>query len=114
MQLLIPAMFFTFYFIKKNKPGFQIALFWFGESMMNVSVYASDARTHALPLLGGNKTYHDWTWMLSRLDLMAYDTLIGDIFYYSGIVCFIIVFFAPLIIKPENKSARTADIDLNL
>lgn len=114
MQMLIPAMFLIYYIFHRNKLGFQLSLFWLGENMMNISVYAADARAHALPLLGGNKVYHDWTWMLSRLDLMAYDTLIGDIFYYSGVVCFIIVLIAPMIIKKKEKEEERIELDLNI
>jgi hypothetical protein len=112
MQMIIPSMFFILYIIKRNRLGFQLSLFWLGENLMNISMYAADARTHRLPLLGGNKTYHDWTWMLSRLDLMAYDTLIGDLFYYTGVVCFIIVLFAPIIIKEKETEQVKLNLDL--
>jgi hypothetical protein len=114
MQMLLPAMYVGFYIFKRNKLGFQLSLFWLGENMMNISVYAADARAHVLPLLGGKNVYHDWTWMLSRLDLMAYDTLIGDLFYYSGALCFVIVLIAPLIIRKKEKEAEPVNLDLNL
>ena len=79
---------------------------------MNVSVYASDARARKLPLLGGNKVYHDWTWMLSRLDLMAYDTLIGDLFFYAGVICFLILLAAPLYIKKKEVYKNPVDLEL--
>ena len=66
---------------------------------MNISVYAADARERALPLLGGNKVYHDWHWMLSRLNILEYDDIIGMMFYLTGIVCFLISFLIPLFYK---------------
>lgn len=114
MQMIIPSLFLVYYFIHRNKLGFQLSLFWLGENLMNISVYAADARAHKLTLLGGKGVYHDWTWLLSHMDLMAYDTLIGDIFYYSGVVCFIIVLIAPLIIKKKEYSGERIELDLKI
>lgn len=114
MQMLIPAMFIVYYIIHRSRFGFQLSLFWLGENLMNISVYAADARAHALPLLGGSKVYHDWTWLLSHMDLMEYDTLIGDIFFYAGVICFIIVLIAPIIIKKKKEITSHADLDLNI
>ncbi len=73
MQLIIPSMFIIYYLIKKKKFGTQIFLVWLGENLMNISVYAADARTQKLPLLGGNKVYHDWTWLLSQTGMLEQD-----------------------------------------
>jgi hypothetical protein len=113
MQMILPSLFLVYYIWHRHKLGFQLSLFWLGENLMNISVYASDARAHRLPLIGKN-TYHDWTWMLSRLDLMAYDTLIGDIFYYAGVVCFVIVLIAPIIIKKKEADNSRIELDLNI
>jgi hypothetical protein len=114
MQMILPSLFIGYYIYHRNKLGFQISLFWLGENLMNISVYASDARAHKLPLIGGKGVYHDWTWMLSHADLMAYDTLIGDIFYYTGVLCFVVVLIAPLIIKKKELSENRIELDLKL
>lgn len=112
MQIIIPSLFAAYYSYHRNKPGFQFSMLWLGESLMNISVYAADARARQLPLLGGNKVYHDWTWMLSRLDLMAYDTLIGSIFFYAGVICFAVLLAAPLLIKKKEVYKNPVDLDL--
>lgn len=104
MQMILPSLFLIYYSVHRNKIGFQCSLFWLGENLMNISVYAADARARVLPLLGGNKVYHDWTWMLSRLNLLEEDILIGEIFFYTGVICFIVVFLAPLIIKKKSHN----------
>jgi len=111
MQMIIPSMFLIFYLVHKQKILFQLSLFWLGENLMNISVYAADARAHLLPLLGGNKVHHDWTYILNKLDIIEYDALVGDIFFYAGVVCFIFVFLAPLYIKQKEK---TKDVELDL
>ncbi len=111
MQIILPSLFLGYYFYHRHKLGFQLSLFWLGENLMNISVYAADARARVIPLLGGNKVYHDWAWMLGRLDILEYDTLIGDLFYYAGVICFIIVLIAPLIIKKKDAAGQ---VNLNL
>ena len=42
-----------------------LVLFWVGESILNVSVYAGDSLALQLPLLGGEDSIHDWNYLLS-------------------------------------------------
>jgi len=70
-QVIVPAV-FAFYFYYQQKPfSCALLLFLAGESLVNVSVYAADARLMQLPLLGGDDSIHDWNWMLDRLNLLA-------------------------------------------
>jgi len=110
MQIIIPSMFVIYYWIKRKKVWTQIFLVWLGENLMNISVYAADARAQRLPLLGGNKVYHDWTWLLSQTGLLEQDQIVGNIFYGTGILTFIIVLLIPLLLK----EIKPANIDLNL
>jgi len=110
MQIIIPSMFVVYYFLTKKKFLTQIFLMWLGENFFNISVYASDARSKKLPLLGGNKVYHDWNYLLSKTGLLEYDLLIGKIFIALGLICFLVVLFIPIIIKNE----KPVNLDLNL
>jgi len=109
MQIIIPSMFIVYYFIKKITLGAQIFLVWLGQNFFNISVYAADAQAQKLPLLGGNKVYHDWTYILSKLNILAYDKTIGNVFVFIGVIMFIAALAAPLLIKKEDKT-----INLNL
>jgi hypothetical protein len=110
MQIIIPSMFVVFYWIKKKTFPAQLFLVWLGENLINISVYASDARVRKLPLLGGNKVYHDWNYLLQTTGLIEYDTLIGNIFYGFGIIVFVVALLMPVFIKKY----QSAQIDLNL
>jgi len=110
MQIIIPSMFIIYYLIKRKKFGTQIFLVWLGENLMNISVYAADARAQKLPLLGGNKVYHDWTWLLSKTGLLEQDQLVGNIFYGTGILMFLIALLLPLFLRETEQ----ANIDLNI
>lgn len=110
MQIIIPSMFVVYYFVKKSKFGAQAFLVWLGQNLFNISVYAADARAHKLPLLGGNKVYHDWTYILNKLGLIEYDLVIGNIFVSLGLAAFVVALIVPLLIKDKQR----IEIDLKL
>ena len=69
-QVIVPLV-FAGYFYFNNKPySSALVLFWAGESLLNVSVYAADSVAMQLPLLGGDNSIHDWNFMLDRLGLL--------------------------------------------
>ena len=109
-QILIPGMFVVYYGNNRKKVMTQIFLIWLGENLMNISVYAADARAQQLPLLGGNRVYHDWTYLLTQTNLLEYDKTVGQIFYWLGVVMFLVAFLMPLFLK-QYKEAK---IDLEL
>lgn len=104
MQIILPVIFTYYFYSNKKRFGVQVSVLWLGQNLMNIAVYAADARVRKLPLLGGSKVYHDWHWMLGRLGVLEYDTLIGHIFYGMGIVMFITSFLMPLIIRDYEVS----------
>lgn len=110
MQIILPGIFMIYFITNKKRFGLQLSIVWLGENLMNIAVYAADARSQALPLLGGNKVYHDWNWMLSRLGWLQYDKLIGDIFYYGGVLAFVIAILAPLYFKVYKTSKVNLDL----
>ncbi|MBD8525873.1 hypothetical protein [Pseudomarimonas arenosa] len=48
---------------------------WFFENFRYVALYLGDARTQALPLVGGGE--HDWAYLLGHWGLLEYDTRIA-------------------------------------
>jgi len=102
MQILIPGMFVVFYIIKEKRFGAQVFMIWLGENLINISVYAADARAKALPLLGGERVYHDWNYLLAEINMLEYDQTFGAVFYGAGIFFFILSFFLPLFVKNNN------------
>ncbi|MBX3006428.1 MAG: hypothetical protein KF816_00235 [Melioribacteraceae bacterium] len=110
MQIIIPGMFIVYYFIHKKIFMAQIFLIWLAQNLINISVYAADARAKKLPLLGGNKVYHDWAYLLGELNLLEYDKVVGGVFFYSAIIVFFIVLLLPLYFNDEKR----IDLDLKI
>jgi hypothetical protein len=86
MQVLIPAVVVVYFALHRQHYSAAVTLFWVGQSLFNVSVYARDARRRALPLLGGEETLHDWGYILGKLNLLLWDQAVGNLIYTLGLV----------------------------
>lgn len=81
-QVIMPAAFVGYFVWKQSYYSAAIVLFWVGQSILNVFVYAQDAVTMLLPLVGGG--IHDWNWMLERLGLLGYTKPIAGMIRLVG------------------------------
>lgn len=87
-QVIVPAVFFG-YFIYQRKPfSASIVLFWVGQSILDVYVYASDAVVMQLPLLSGltgaEGGFHDWNYLLTETGLLGSTKTIAKMLRFSG------------------------------
>ncbi|HVQ36934.1 MAG TPA: hypothetical protein VMS31_05350 [Pyrinomonadaceae bacterium] len=69
-QVIMPALFVGYFWYNGKYYSAALVLFWVGESILNVSVYAGDSVALQLPLLGGQDSMHDWNYLLSSLNLL--------------------------------------------
>jgi hypothetical protein len=69
-QVVVPAVFVAYFYWRGQAYSAALVLFWVGESLLNVSVYAGDALKLQLPLLGGDDSIHDWNHLLSMTGLL--------------------------------------------
>jgi hypothetical protein len=76
-QVIVPMVFAGYFLYKGNQYAGALVLFWSGESLLNVSVYAADSVVMQLPLLGGNDSMHDWNYMLDHLNLLRQTSTIA-------------------------------------
>jgi hypothetical protein len=97
LQLIIPV-FAVFNFYRQND-FFAIALSfgWLSTNLFSVATYAADARKMELPLVtpfGSDNVVHDWDYLLSTLNILQYDQLVGQLFrllaVISMLVCFVL------------------------
>lgn len=83
-QVLVPAVFIGYFFLRREFFSSSLLLFWFGESLVNVSIYAGDALKMELPLLGGDGTIHDWNYLLGHVGLLGSAPLVSFIIFMCG------------------------------
>lgn len=81
-QLLIPAVCLVHLKRRGANLGWQLCLFWLGQSLLNVSIYAGDAVKQALPLAGGGE--HDWNYLLTELGLISHPEGVARLIFLAG------------------------------
>lgn len=60
-----------------------MTLFWTGQSLADVAIYAADGRARALPLLAEG-LIHDWSYILGRLGLLQSAETVGRLLFALG------------------------------
>ena len=94
MQIIIPLLLLIIFYKSFMPKGMQASFFLLGHSFINISVYATDARTQALPLLGNGK--HDWAYLLNEMNLLNFDLEVGYFFFGLAILSFIVAILLPV------------------
>jgi len=89
-QVIMPALFVGYFAYHSKFYSAALVLFWVGESILNVSVYAGDSLALQLPLLGGQDSVHDWNYMLSALSLLPHTALIAGTIRALGTIAIVL------------------------
>jgi hypothetical protein len=92
-QVIMPALFVGYFWYHEKYYSAAMVLFWVGESVLNVSVYAGDSLALQLPLLGGEDTVHDWNYMLSASNLLQSTKTIAGVIRALGTVTIFLACF---------------------
>jgi hypothetical protein len=85
-QVLAPVL----WYIVARREGSSlsnVALFFTGVSIVDVSVYVKDAAVLQLPLIGGlSKAHHDWRNLLNGWEMIDEAFLLGEILFWMGML----------------------------
>lgn len=94
-QLLLPGLFVYQGVYWNHRAGTQLALLLLGQNFVDVSIYAADAQVRALPLLGGDRVFHDWHRLLGQFGLLEATPAIAGTLYALAFVCWAVMLVAP-------------------
>lgn len=87
-QVIVPAVFVGYFWWREKPYSAAIVLFWVGQSILNVYVYAADAVVMQLVLTSGltgsEGSFHDWNYMLTRLGLLDSTKVVAGIIRAAG------------------------------
>ncbi|OGR81693.1 MAG: hypothetical protein A2X32_08125 [Elusimicrobia bacterium GWC2_64_44] len=109
-QLLLPALCLLQLRRKRSNIGWQLCVFWIGESLLNISIYAGDAIKQELPLVGGGE--HDWTYLLTELGLIAHTPAVAKAIFLLGSA---VIFYSFYLIGIDAKNREPFELgDLQL
>jgi hypothetical protein len=95
-QVIMPALFVGYFWYRGKYYSAALVLFWVGESILNVSVYAGDSVALQLPLLGGQDALHDWNYLLSSLNLLSSTSKISGAIRLLGTVVIALAAFGSI------------------
>jgi len=91
MQLIIPLTCAAVLLFRTRDPfGAALALWWLGESFIDLAPYIADARSLSLTLLGGGTGattpygFHDWNFILNELGILSRDLSIASAAHFTG------------------------------
>ncbi len=80
-QVLVPLACAGAFLARRDRFGAAVALWWTGQSLMDIAPYVADARALRLMLLGGHTGAevegHDWEAILGALGWLSHDVALG-------------------------------------
>lgn len=108
-QVLVPLIFTVYFFYSEQYFSSSLSLFWVGQNIMAVSVYAGDAQARILPLLTGDFDGHDWYYLLSHFNFLSQTEIISKIIYFIGLA--VLILAAVLAVRASLRRQEATIID---
>ena len=87
-QVIVPGSFVTYFAWRQQYYSAAIVLFWVGQSILNVWIYASDAVIMRLVLTSGftgsEGSFHDWNYLLTETGLLGSTRTVAGLIRVAG------------------------------
>lgn len=87
-QVIMPAIFVGYFIWQRSFYSAAIVLFWVGQSILNVWVYAADAVVMRLVLTSGftgsEGSFHDWNYLLTATGLLSSTKIVAGAIRLAG------------------------------
>lgn len=87
-QVVVPAVFVGYFIWQHSYYSAAVVVFWVGQSILNVCVYAADAVVMRLVLTSGftgsEGSFHDWNYLLTTTGLIGSTNAIAGIIRVIG------------------------------
>ena len=87
-QVIMPGIFVGYFIWHFKYYSAAIVLFWVGQSILNVYVYAADAVVMQLVLTSGftgtEGSFHDWNYLLTRTGLIGSTKMVAGLIRMVG------------------------------
>ncbi len=107
LQVIVPLVFFGYFWWKGQKFSAAAMLLWTSVNFFNVAHYADDALKMRLPLLGGENSIHDWNYMLADKGWLREAPLIAGVINFLGFMCIAsAVFISWLAMWPKDADSK--------
>ncbi len=111
-QIVMPLICLGTFLFYRNPFAASVALWWTGQSFMDIALYINDARALQLTLLGGNSgsdnpDFHDWHHLLRDLGWLNYDHTLAAFSNHLGALLMIVsLIWGGYLLYRQHKSIR--------
>lgn len=99
-QVIMPFLFVLYFWRREDYYSASIVLFWVGQSVLNVYVYANDAVVMQLVLItgftGSEGSFHDWNYLLTRTGLIDSTKTIANLIRLFGTLIILLALVSSL------------------
>jgi hypothetical protein len=92
-QCLCPVLAFEVFRRQGDRFGLTFCFAWLATNVFDVAIYMADARAMELPLVSpfaGDEITHDWNWLLTEMNLLAYDQSLATLVRALGHLSFLV------------------------
>jgi hypothetical protein len=109
-QVIVPAIFVGYFVRQGSFYSAAIVLFWVGQSLLNVFVYANDAVVMQLVLTSGftgsEGSFHDWNYLLTETGLINLTKTVAGLIRLAGTLMIIAAVAASVFysIYPQSET----------
>jgi hypothetical protein len=116
-QVILPAVFVGYFIWQRSFYSASIVMFWVGQSILNVWVYAADAVVMQLVLTSGftgsEGSFHDWNYMLDTMGMLSSTKMVAGIIRMVGTLVIITsgVFSVYYSVFKTDSKQNEGDID---
>ena len=87
-QVILPAIFVGYFIWQRSYYSAAMVLFWVGQSILNVWVYAADAVVMQLVLTSGftgsEGSFHDWNYILTATGSISSTKMVAGSIRFAG------------------------------
>jgi len=115
-QVLFPAVFVGYFIWNEKYYSAAIVLFWVGQSILNVWIYAADAVGMQLVLTSGftgtEGSFHDWNYLLTETGLIASTKIVAGIIRLTATLTIISAAVFSIYYAFFPTAAETVESDL--
>jgi hypothetical protein len=87
-QLMVPGFLIGYFVWRRDFFAACFATLYLVASLDNLARYIADARAGELPLLGGERSNHDWTFLLIELKQLDNDITVGRFVHNCAVMLF--------------------------
>jgi len=110
-ELILPCILIVFFVINRYYKWTQFAIYFLGSAWLSIAFYAADAGQRQLPLIGNlGRESHDWGNLLTRWNLVEYDTQIAAVMVAAGFLCYLAALLIPLFFYKTEQIELDLDI----